>query len=153
MIFYIYFISIKKNSIMEKMFFRRLIVKISVLPLLLILVVSLNAQAVQAEKDSIKFDKLEHDYGTIERGADGTSEFIFTNKGKNPLVLNNVRATCGCTVPEWPREPIAPGEKGVIKVRYNTNIAGTFNKSVTVLSNAANKMVVLRIKGKVDAKK
>ena len=139
---------------MDKLFLRRLIVKIFIWQLFLVPLVSFNAQAnSSAEKDSIVFNKLEHDYGTIERGADGTCEFAFINKGKSPLVLSNVRATCGCTVPEWPKEPIAPGGKGVIRVRYNTNIAGTFNKSVTVFSNAANKVVMLRIKGKVDSKK
>ncbi len=138
---------------MDKLFFRRLIAGIFFLSLFLIPAVALNAQTPEpAAKDSIIFDKLEHDYGTIERGADGTCEFVFTNKGKSPLILNNVRATCGCTAPEWPREPIAPGEKGVIKVRYNTNITGTFNKSITVFSNAANKSVVLRVKGMVEKK-
>lgn len=138
---------------MYKLFFKRFIVKILVFPFVMFFGLMLSAQTVQPEpKDSIIFEKLEYDYGTIEKGADGTCEFVFTNKGKSPLVLNTVRATCGCTVPEWPREPIAPGEKGVIKVKYNTNIAGTFNKSVTVMSNAVNKMVSLRIKGKVEVK-
>ena len=138
---------------MDKLFLKRLIAAISVCSLFVIFAIPFKAQAYEASaKDSIVFDKLEHDYGTIERGADGTCEFIFTNIGESPLILNNVRATCGCTVPEWPREPIAPGAKGIIKVRYNTNIAGTFNKSVTVFSNAVNKTVILRIKGKVEAK-
>ncbi|MDZ7740844.1 MAG: DUF1573 domain-containing protein [Bacteroidota bacterium] len=77
--------------------------------------------------------------------------FTFTNKGQKPLVLSNVRASCGCTVPQWPREPVAPGEKGEIKVKYNTNRPGSFNKSITVNSNAANSMVRLRIKGQVVA--
>lgn len=138
---------------MDKLFLKRLLTAISVCSLFLIFTIQVKAKAVEsAAKDSIVFEKLEHDYGTIERGADGTCEFIFTNKGESPLILNNVRATCGCTVPEWPREPIAPGAKGIIKVRYNTNITGTFNKSVTVFSNAVNKTVMLRIKGKVEAK-
>ncbi len=112
---------------------------------------ALNAQTNQASaQDSIIFDKLEHDYGTIERGADGNSEFTFTNKGTTPLVLKNVRASCGCTVPQWPKEPVSPGETGVIKVKYNTNIKGSFNKSITVTSNAANNPVRLRVKGKVE---
>ncbi len=102
-----------------------------------------------AQNDSIVFDKLEHDYGTIERGGEGDCVFTFTNKGQKPLVLSNVNTSCGCTVPEWPREPIAPGETGKIKVKYNTNLAGIFNKSITVYSNAANSTVRLRIKGQV----
>jgi hypothetical protein len=109
-----------------------------------------NAQDNRAAfADSITFDKLIHDYGTIEQGSDGGAVFTFTNKGTKPLVLSNVRAACGCTVPEWPREPIAPGKTGEIKVKYNTNIAGNFNKTITVNSNAANSAVVLRVRGSV----
>lgn len=111
---------------------------------------TLNAQSPGASsQDSIVFNNLEYDYGTIEQGSDGQSEFIFTNKGSIPLVLSNVRASCGCTVPQWTREPVAPGEKGTIKVKYNTNISGAFNKSIVVNSNAVNHTVSLRIKGKV----
>jgi hypothetical protein len=124
--------------------------------LLIAIIVStlgLRAHNVTSEKkDSIIFNKLEHDYGTIERGSDGNCEFIFTNKGQSPLILNNVRASCGCTIPQWPREPIPPGEQGVIKVQYNTRIPGAFNKSVIVNSNAANNSVRLTIKGKVMKK-
>ena len=114
-------------------------------------VLQLNAQSVEAgsTQDSIVFNKLIHDYGTIEKGSDGTCEFLFTNKGNAPLVINNVRASCGCTVPKWPREPIPPGEKGVITIRYNTNIRGSFNKSISVYSNAVNNTVRLMVKGKV----
>lgn len=102
--------------------------------------------------DSIVFEKTVHDYGTIAHGGDGNCEFKFTNKGKATLILSNVRASCGCTVPKWPKEPIEPGKEGVIKVKYNTNSPGSFNKSITVNSNAANGTVVLHIKGNVDAK-
>jgi len=115
-----------------------------------------TAQSVQtvqtASQDSIIFDKLEYDYGTMEYGGDGNTEFTFTNKGKAPVVLSNVRASCGCTTPEWTKTPVAPGEKGTIKVKYNTNLPGTFNKSITVSSNAANSNVMLRIKGNVKPK-
>jgi hypothetical protein len=112
-------------------------------------------QAQQAQpapapaKETIVFDKLVHDYGTIQQGGDGNCVFTFTNKGQKPLILNNVVAACGCTVPEWPRQPIAPGAKGEIKVKYNTTIAGIFNKSITVHSNAENNVVNLSVKGQV----
>ena len=105
-----------------------------------------------AATDSIIFNELEHDYGTIEQGANGETEFKFTNKGQAPIVLSNVRASCGCTTPSWPRNPILPGEEGVIKVKCNTNIVGAFNKSITVTSNAKNSNVILRIKGNVTKK-
>jgi len=111
------------------------------------------AQANQtAANDSIAFEKTIHDYGTITQGSDGNCEFKFTNKGKKPLILSNVRASCGCTVPEWPKEPILPGKEGVIKVKYNTNSQGSFNKSITVNSNAINETIVLQIKGNVTPK-
>jgi hypothetical protein len=114
-------------------------------------VLAANANNIEAAaNDSIVFETLEYDYGTIKKGSEGICEFVFTNKGGAPLILNNVRASCGCTVPQWTREPVAPGEKGVIKVKYNTNITGAFNKSVIVISNAANRMVTLVIKGKVE---
>lgn len=113
---------------------------------------SILAQENQvAKNDSIIFDKMEHNYGTIEKGGDGNCVFTFTNQGQKPLVLSNVRASCGCTVPQWPREPIAPGQQGEIKVKYNTNITGNFNKTIMVNSNASNSMVRLRVKGQVVA--
>lgn len=102
-----------------------------------------------ASRDSIIFEKLVHDYGTLLQGADGGCEFVFTNKGEKPLLLTNVRASCGCTAPTWPREPILPGETGVIKVGYNTNIVGIFSKVISVNSNAANGLVTLTVKGNV----
>lgn len=108
---------------------------------------------VQAStQDSIKFVNTMHDYGTIVQGSDGTCEFKFTNKGKLPLVLSNVKASCGCTVPEWPKEPILPGKSSSIKVSYNTNNQGNFNKTITVNSNALNSTVILQIKGNVTPK-
>lgn len=110
-----------------------------------------NAQQISlADNDSIKFDKMVHDYGTVEKGSDGSSTFSFINKGNKPLIITNVRASCGCTVPEWPKKPIAPGMGAEIKVKYNTNIAGNFNKTITVISNAVNSPVVLRVKGMVS---
>jgi hypothetical protein len=99
----------------------------------------------------IEFETSEHDYGTLAYRADGTYEFVFKNTGKEPLVLNNVRSSCGCTVPEWPKEPIKKGEKGIIKVKYNTNVTGNFSKTISVFSNATEKPIILVIKGKVEA--
>lgn len=103
-------------------------------------------------QDSIIFESTTHDYGTIVQASDGTCEFKFTNKGKAPIVLNDVKASCGCTVPDWTRTPVAPGSVGTIKVTYNTNNVGAFTKSVTVNSNAVNSPLVLIIKGTVNAK-
>jgi hypothetical protein len=105
-----------------------------------------------AKTDSIVFDKMVHDYGIIEQGGDGTCEFTFTNTGKEPLLLSGVRAGCGCTLPEWSKDPILPGESSVIKVKYDTRKVGPIAKAVVVTSNAINSRVVLRITGSVVAK-
>jgi hypothetical protein len=88
----------------------------------------------------------------MEEGSDGTWSFVFKNLGEQAFVINRVRSTCGCTVPDWPREPIEPGASGEIIVKYNTATTGTFLKSVIVYSTAANSPVKLQIKGKVVAK-
>lgn len=98
----------------------------------------------------IEFAKEVHDYGTIKNGANGECVFEFTNTGNEPLILANVKGSCQCTVPEWPKEPIAPGAKAEIKVKYNTKNPGPINKSVTITSNAINEPTkVIRIKGNV----
>ncbi|MCD4665566.1 MAG: DUF1573 domain-containing protein, partial [Bacteroidales bacterium] len=76
--------------------------------------------------------------------------FKFTNDGKEPLILSNVRSSCGCTVPTWPRQPILPGQSDVIKVKYDTKRVGMINKSVHVYSNAKVATVTLKIKGKIE---
>ena len=100
----------------------------------------------------IWFEEYMHDYGQMEEGSDGTWSFVFKNLGEQAFVINRVRSTCGCTVPDWPREPIEPGASGEIIVKYNTETTGTFLKSVIVYSTAANSPVKLQIKGKVVAK-
>lgn len=97
----------------------------------------------------IWFDEYLHDYGEIMKDSDGTWSFTFKNLGKESIVINRVRSTCGCTIPDWPREPIEPGASGKITVVYNTSTSGTFLKSVLVYSTAANSPVKLQIKGKV----
>lgn len=107
------------------------------------------AQESNPNAPEISFEKEVIDYGTIEQGADGKREFVFTNTGKEPLIISNAKGSCGCTVPTWSREPIAPGEEGVIKVKYDTKRVGPFTKSVTISSNAKNSTKVLKIKGVV----
>ncbi len=117
---------------------------------ILLIALSLNGKAQTADSTLvINFESTVHDYGTIEQGGDGTYEFKFTNDGKSPLILSNVRSSCGCTVPSWTKEPVAPGKNGSIKVVYNTHSVGNFNKTITVSSNAKNSEVVLQIKGNV----
>lgn len=93
------------------------------------------------------------DYGTIAANSDGKREFVFTNNGNKPLIITNATGSCGCTVPSYSKEPIAPGAKGVIGVKYDTSRAGQpFTKTVTITSNATGTpSKVLTIKGNVLA--
>ena len=101
-------------------------------------------------KAVIEFEVTEHDFGKIYDGKPATHEFVFTNKCKIPLVLSNVQPACGCTTPEWPREPIMPGQKAKIKAIYNAgSYRGVFAKGITVQSNSASGNVQLTIKGNV----
>ena len=101
----------------------------------------------------IEFTSVVHDFGTIPYEGNGTYTFEFKNVGKEPLVLGEVRSSCGCTTPEYTKSPIKKGEKGQIKVTYNTKIIGPFTKSIYVPSNAKTQNVTLTIKGTVSDKK
>ena len=80
----------------------------------------------------------------------GTCTFEFKNTGNAPLIISNAKGSCGCTVPEWPKEPIAPGAKASIKVKYDTSRQGVINKNVTITSNAVNAAEkIIYIKGNV----
>ncbi|KPK82937.1 MAG: hypothetical protein AMS27_13555 [Bacteroides sp. SM23_62_1] len=108
-----------------------------------------SGNTIQKQETRIKFDNNVYDFGTIDFGGEGICEFVFTNTGQVPLVLTNVKSSCGCTIPEWPHEPVKPGEKGKIRVSYDTYRIGVFSKSVTVYSNATNSPSSLYIKGTV----
>lgn len=131
---------------------KKLFATFGVLFIALVAMQSATAQEV-ANGATIEFDKEIHDYGTIEQNADGTCEFKFTNNGTEPLIISNAKGSCGCTVPSWPKEPIAPGASESIKVKYDTKRVGPINKSVTITSNASNEPTkIIRIKGTVKAK-
>lgn len=109
--------------------------------LMMVFVASMAMNNVKAQTESgakIDFVKETHDYGTIKNGSDGSCTFEFKNTGNAPLIISNAKGSCGCTVPEWPKEPIAPGAKASIKVKYDTSRAGVINKNVTITSNAVN---------------
>ncbi len=97
----------------------------------------------------IKFDTTVHDYGKIKKGSDGHCVFKYKNVGTDVLFITRVAKSCGCTVPEYSREPLMPGQSAEIKVGYDTKIVGKFNKKITVFSNAINNSVILTIKGEV----
>lgn len=111
--------------------------------------VSDDAEAAPKSGAKIEFESELIDYGTIEHNSDGHREFHFTNTGTDPLVIKSAKGSCGCTVPSWPKEPINPGESGVIGVKYATNRVGNFRKTVTLTTNVDGPNKVLTIKGNV----
>lgn len=103
----------------------------------LVLVFQVNAQD-QASGPVITFKETSVDFGDIVQGAKVEHTFVLTNSGTAPLVISNVAATCGCTVPSWPKEPVAPGKSAEIKVSFNsTGKIGKQNSVVRIYSNAS----------------
>jgi len=111
------------------------------------------ATAPTGTQPDFLFDAESHDFGTVTEGTQATYEFRFINTGKEPLIISNVQASCGCTTPKWSNEPIAPGKPGTITASYNSSgRPGPFTKSITVTSNAKSSPKVLTINGVVEAK-
>ena len=109
-----------------------------------------NTEKIDVVDATIDFESKVVDYGTIEHNADGARKFVFTNNGTEPLIIKNAKGSCGCTVPTWPREPIAAGETAEIGVKYATNRVGKFTKTITLTTNASKKPVILTVKGEVS---
>lgn len=94
-----------------------------------------------------------YDFGTLTEGDTVEHSFAFTNTGEFPLIINNITASCGCTTPEWPREPVAPGAKASIQVRFNSRgKMGQQNKTITVFANTDPSMTDLQFKAMVNPK-
>ena len=121
----------------------------TLLSLAIITLLSFSAYSQQAE---FKFEKETINYGKINAGADGVRTFVFTNVGKEPLIINRIQSSCGCTVPKKPEQPIMPGEKGEIKVSYDTKRLGGFSKIITIYSNAKKNRKVVKIRGYIQKK-
>ncbi|RMA57823.1 DUF1573 domain-containing protein [Ulvibacter antarcticus] len=118
--------------------------------LVLIAVVALVSFAANAQaKIVFKSDTI--DYGEISKGSDGIRVFEFTNTGDAPLIISDVKSSCGCTVPKKPDGPVAPGASSTVQVKYDTNRVGPIRKTVTVYSNADEPIKALKIKGEVLA--
>ncbi|OUX37629.1 MAG: DUF1573 domain-containing protein [Flavobacteriaceae bacterium TMED42] len=120
--------------------------------LFILLIFAPLALSAQASGPMINFDLDTIDYGEIVKGSDGGRTFTFENTGDAPLEIKGVRSSCGCTIPKKPEAPIAPGEKGEITVRYDTNRVGVFRKTITVNTNVASASIIaLKIRGNVLA--
>lgn len=98
------------------------------------------------------FEKAEHDFGTIEQGTPQETVFKFTNTGNAPLIITDAKSSCGCTVPDPPKEPIAPGETGELLVKFNGSGQNQVTKTITVTANTAKGSEILRIKAFVNPK-
>jgi hypothetical protein len=107
------------------------------------------AQAQQADT-TIVFDVTVHNFGDITQNAGPqTYAFAFTNVGTEPVTIQNVAASCGCTTPGWTKEPVAPGQKGEVKATYNPSSVSPFDKTLTVSTSGTPAQIVLHIKGRV----
>lgn len=113
-----------------------------------------EANQVAKDATSIEFVETEHDFGNMKEGDKVEHIFVFTNTGENALKIDRARGSCGCTVPEWPKEEIAPGEKGEIKVVFNSRgKRGKQVKSVSIFGNTNPTKTVIYIKAQVEEKK
>jgi hypothetical protein len=110
-------------------------------------VASSKMEMPKVDGPGMVFENETIDYGTIQKGSEGKREFVFVNNGNKPITITNAQGSCGCTVPTKPEGAIAPGGKGVIGVKYDTNRPGPFTKTVTITTDASETPKVLTIKG------
>jgi hypothetical protein len=119
--------------------------------------INIKAQSDNEKKQAeIKFEKLSHNFGTFsETDPVVTCVFVYTNVGERPLIINQAVATCGCTVPEYTKTPVQPGEKGEIKITYNGTgkFPGHFKKSITIRTNGVIEMTRLYVEGDMEEAK
>lgn len=109
------------------------------------------AQNNKPQTGNAKFNSLSHNFGKIaEEVGSAVCEFTFTNTGTTPIIIQDIRTSCGCTTPQYTKEPVLPGKKGTIKVSYSTEgRVGSFDKKITVFTNEPNVVYTLSIKGEV----
>ncbi len=125
--------------------------KIKLFSCILVLSFLVSLSLAQINKSTVRFEEETYDFGTINiDGGDVFHEFVFVNTGRMPFIINEVKASCGCTTPEWTKEPVIPGQTGSIKVSFNPKgRPGPFSKSITINSNAERQPIVLKITGTV----
>ncbi|MCC8423657.1 DUF1573 domain-containing protein [Mucilaginibacter sp. UR6-11] len=112
----------------------------------------LNASAQDNQKPEFKFNEEKHDFGKIPQGTPVTTVFTFVNVGVDPLILTEVKPTCGCTIADYTKTPVKQGATGKITITYNAAVAAPFNKTIVVTSNAKTPQKYLNIIGEVVAK-
>lgn len=126
--------------------------------ILLTMVLSITfvmAQQNKVQNGNAKFASIVHDFGKVAEEAESvTCEFTFTNTSKQPILIQDIRTSCGCTTPSYTKDPVLPGKTGTIKVSYSTTgRVGTFSKKITVFTNEADTVYTLTIKGEVLPRK
>lgn len=114
--------------------------------------VAAQRDAASKQLPVMTFDKKEHDFGTITMGTPQEHTFTFTNTGEAPLIITDAKSSCGCTVPNPPKDPIAPGESGELLVKFNGSGMNQVTKTITVTANTAAGSEILRIKAFVQPK-
>jgi len=118
---------------------------------ILLLIFLYGCAAPVARNDaSVSFSNERHDFGKIAFMKEAVYSFEFTNPGKTMLMIYDVKTSCGCTVPEWPKEPIRPGRRGQITIKYDAAYPGAFHKTVEVIYNGLESPFSLEIKGEVE---
>lgn len=110
-----------------------------------------NPAAAKADLALPVFETQTFDFGKIKQNVPATHEFTFTNNGKVPMVITNAHPSCGCTIPDWSKDPIPPGGQGFVKATYSAAGLSAFDKTVTVTANVEGGTILLRIKGEVVA--
>ena len=122
--------------------------KLTSIGAVLIAFISLTAMTLLAAE--FKFEKESHDFGKIPANKPVSYEYKFSNAGDQPIIITDVQTTCGCSVAEFTKTPVKPGEAGTIKVTYNAETTGPFTKSFIVKSNTKTPVKTLTIKGIVE---
>ena len=107
----------------------------NLLALIVLVAFAATSTFAQSKAPKMNFEQTTVDYGTIQQNSDPLRTFAFKNTGNTPLIITGARGSCGCTVPSYPKKPIAPGETAVIEVRYDTKRVGPFRKSVRITTN------------------
>ena len=150
---FICFIKFKKLALYAKLFIiMKLKLTLAIFYFFSITIMnSQNKIIVNPNAAEITFETELIDMGTYDQYDDKSSrcEFLFTNTGKEPLIIEKAKGSCGCTVPEWPKEPIAPGETAVMKINYDEKRVGPYTKSITITSNAKTSPKIVKVKGKI----
>ncbi len=116
---------------------------------------SINAQSsatLKASDELIIWSTMTYEFGTINQNVPATAEFVLTNNDNKPIIITDVKKTCGCTVPAYEKEPILPGESSTIKATYNAKKAGLFTKTIKVYTTLSDQPILLKLKGKVEQK-